>query len=495
MAQVFYYLDNNNAQKGPFDIDRLKSVGLKSNTLVWTEGFGDWKPASEVAVLKSFVSNLPPPPPPPTPQAPPVEPAFIATTVIAKNFRCDGCGSSLEIPKNVRSTVKCKFCGTECVLDGIVKNTEIAAKENINSGISLSASPAKLHRQLVSRLYESPYIPLDAFEKIEVVCEEHHCVPAFCFECYGTMSFSYEDGQERKQTYTVGSGENIEVREKTYIDWSTVSNEVSITKTMFVPGENQLAKFVENLYMPLDAKQLSNQLTDIENLIYPANVETYRFDLPESTALNYYVRPHMKYLLETDVKIALRSKSMTRNLSMMGSNIKQDMKRVFLGLFRVGYNYNGQEYSMWATGDAERIWYGDLPFDPLRKQALDEKNAALSAAKNLEKKGVGWLVLGLVVFVIAAFVLWFNYIDGYGHELLPWALLTTAGAILLAMLIPSYSKKAKEHNKQVSNVQMEAQNDLAAFEGQLADVKQQFQSKKKALRGIYAGLSDDENAF
>ena len=59
MEQKFYYLDGND-QKGPVSIDELKSIGLESNTLVWTKGLDRWKPAREVEELK-ILMNVPPP--------------------------------------------------------------------------------------------------------------------------------------------------------------------------------------------------------------------------------------------------------------------------------------------------------------------------------------------------------------------------------------------------------------------------------------------------
>ena len=60
-TKEFYYLDSNE-QKGPVGIDQLKIVGLKSDTLVWTEGLDDWKPAKEVEELKILLIKTPPPP-------------------------------------------------------------------------------------------------------------------------------------------------------------------------------------------------------------------------------------------------------------------------------------------------------------------------------------------------------------------------------------------------------------------------------------------------
>ena len=55
----FYYLDHNNKQVGPLSVDQLKSVGLKPDTLVFAEGFDEWKPAKDVEKLKSMVRETP----------------------------------------------------------------------------------------------------------------------------------------------------------------------------------------------------------------------------------------------------------------------------------------------------------------------------------------------------------------------------------------------------------------------------------------------------
>lgn len=62
MEKEFYYLDEKE-QKGPFTIDQLKTVGLKPDTLVWTDGFENWKPVKDVEELKGLLKKTPPPPP------------------------------------------------------------------------------------------------------------------------------------------------------------------------------------------------------------------------------------------------------------------------------------------------------------------------------------------------------------------------------------------------------------------------------------------------
>lgn len=65
-----YFIIENNKQAGPYTIYELKDKGLKSETLVWTEGMTDWKPAWQVEELRNFLqttaSDATPPPIPPT---------------------------------------------------------------------------------------------------------------------------------------------------------------------------------------------------------------------------------------------------------------------------------------------------------------------------------------------------------------------------------------------------------------------------------------------
>lgn len=62
MEKEFYYLDEKE-QKGPFTIDQLKVIGLKHETLVWSDGFENWKQVKEIDELKIVIKKTPPPPP------------------------------------------------------------------------------------------------------------------------------------------------------------------------------------------------------------------------------------------------------------------------------------------------------------------------------------------------------------------------------------------------------------------------------------------------
>ena len=102
-------------------------------------------------------------------------------TVTVQGLICSNCESPLKIPKNSKGHVKCPHCKTDQIIQGLVKNAEIAAKENINSGLPLNSTPATLHRILVLSLCNYTALPLDVFEKAEVIREERYCVPAYVF--------------------------------------------------------------------------------------------------------------------------------------------------------------------------------------------------------------------------------------------------------------------------------------------------------------------------
>ena len=476
MSQEFYYLDSSNNQKGPFDIYQIKSVGLKSDTLVWTEGLSGWKQAKEVDELKSLFSKLKtfPPPPPITKTAPPL-PGFIGTTIIAKNFRCDGCGASLPIPKNPRGLVRCPHCKNDCVLDSIIKNAEIAAKEHINSGIPLTASSALLHRLLVSLLSKSPCVPLDVFDKVEVVGEERFCVPSYSFYCNTTASFSYEVGIEKKQKYSVDTGNEVEVRTEYHTEWNPGYANVSESLTIFASGNRSLSSQIMEAYNQFDTRKL----VDVEELVFPADVDTCNFDLPQTAAFQQYVAPNVENLL-TKKAIESISNLNYRSFSMGGSNIHKEVVRVFLGLYRIDFMYEGTKHTMWATGDGTNGYFESLPIDYVRKGLYDNEQQALNL---INKKGQSSSFISRIWSLVRSFSFQWHFM----------ATLFTAG-IYLAVLVIIYSLHSSEKDKNKSK-RAKIQKNIDGLQCQITDAAQNFRSKKKALRGIYKGVSGDSSAF
>lgn len=402
-------------------------------------------------------------------------------TLIARDFRCNGCGAPLKIPKNSKGVVICPSCRNECVLEGLAKNAEIAAKENINSGVPLSASPVTLNNQLVSSLYESPYIPLDVLDKAEVIREERYCVPAYCFYCNGTASFTYETGVQRSQTYTVDRGDSVEIREKTRTEWQPGSSSASITETVFAPGEKKLAQYIQQLYMQIDQQQLAHHLIDIEELDFPPDVVTYDYNLPQPMAFNEYVKPYIEKSLQKKAESSIRGN--VRNFSIGGSNIQKDIVRVFLGLYRVVYRYGNREYSMWVTGDGQKVYHDELPLDSNRKAAYDQKNAKASVS---EKKVGCWITGISVIPVLFGLLLMLGSIVSTDDDTAAVALV---GVLFLLLGVGIYSAYyqlvVKRHNDQVAN-------DVGAFQifdAQRQTIVRQFNDQKKTLRGIYENLA------
>jgi uncharacterized RDD family membrane protein YckC len=60
MSQKFHIVINGQ-KLGPFSIDELKSYNIQRETLVWTEGLGNWTKAEHIPLLKEVLQSIPPP--------------------------------------------------------------------------------------------------------------------------------------------------------------------------------------------------------------------------------------------------------------------------------------------------------------------------------------------------------------------------------------------------------------------------------------------------
>ena len=66
-----FFIIKDNKQRGPYSIEQLAEMGITSETLVWREGLGTWKPAWQVDELRAILDGKPTDaatPPPVTPQ-------------------------------------------------------------------------------------------------------------------------------------------------------------------------------------------------------------------------------------------------------------------------------------------------------------------------------------------------------------------------------------------------------------------------------------------
>ena len=83
-----YFIAFNDQQHGPFPAHELPSRGLRHESLVWTDGMGDWQRADTIAELIPLLPGRQPPPPPvgwPAPAQPPFAPYAAAYPVPVYN--------------------------------------------------------------------------------------------------------------------------------------------------------------------------------------------------------------------------------------------------------------------------------------------------------------------------------------------------------------------------------------------------------------------------
>ncbi len=52
---MYFIIDENNKQAGPFSLDQLAQKAITPETLVWTQGMADWTPAWKIAELKNVL--------------------------------------------------------------------------------------------------------------------------------------------------------------------------------------------------------------------------------------------------------------------------------------------------------------------------------------------------------------------------------------------------------------------------------------------------------
>ncbi|MCL2256938.1 MAG: hypothetical protein FWC14_01855 [Candidatus Bathyarchaeota archaeon] len=394
-----------------------------------------------------------------------------------KNLRCTICSAPISIPKNSKDHVKCPYCNTDCILDGITKNSEIAAKENINSGLPLSASSATLHKKLVTALSETPSLPLDIFEKGKIVREERYCVPAYCFYCNGSTSFTYEVGNERTQTHY----QNRDNDHATHIEWTPGNSTAYVSSTFFASGNKKTALQIKELYTHLDP----NKLVDIEDLEFPADVVTYNYDMLQPVAFTEYVIPLVDQMLEKKAKESI-AKLNYRNFATGGNNIQKDVTRVFLGLYHIVLKYNDQEYAIWVTGDGEKIINEGMPQDmqlvkdiDAKKQAMEQAVTSIPVPKTTSDTLGLWG--SLICGIILLFVFW------------PLALVCFAGTFIFWLI---KSKKLAPYKAECTNIRTKFQSEINDLENREKNVIQQFNAQKKGMHGIYEKeVTGDENAF
>ena len=368
------------------------------------------------------------------------------STIIS--LSCVNCATPLKIPKNSKK-VQCPSCLTECIVDGFSKNAEIIAKDNINSGIPLSATPDILHNKLAQILLDSQDIPIDVFEKIVVVRANQHYIPAYMFHCNGTSSFTYEAGVSRTETIV----ENLKNVEKTYIEWHPGSSSAAVSQTVIASGNRDFDFVINKLYVNLN----SNKLVDIEDITISDNVDVHNYNIPEFSAFSENVVPVIDNMLNNKANESV-SKLNVRNLTMGGSNIQKDVIRVILGLYNIVYTYKDKEFSIWFSGDGVYMYYDNIPTDHERIRKRDE----LTKTTKQKKPGIHiFYTLGIIFCSLFFFFI-----------------LPLIGTVIFSVLL---YRKNKDYKLFIKNAKLELDN----FNELLTTSKNNFTKRQKRLHGIY----------
>lgn len=397
----------------------------------------------------------------------------MTTDMRVRNFQCNNCGAPLIIPKGSKGKVVCDCCRTECIIEGLVKNAEIQQKENINSGIPLAADTTVLHNKILNILTDSPCVPLDILEQAEIMKEEHLCIPAYLFYCNASGTYNYEAGNVREHKTAIDLGDKVRVEKERYVEWTQMSGSAALSKTLVVSGSKEYADVIKKLYLNCSP----NSLVDIEELEYPSDVTTYSYDMPQTAAFNQYIRPEVERCIVEQAKYQQRGKRI-RDLVMGGVSIQKDeIVRIFLGVYRITYNYRGKQYVLYISSTGKRGFYRELPLDSQRVQFWKIKQKEYSAlrAQSAKINSLQSLIIVGIVMIALGFLL------GNSYRLISFIL----GAALILFPIT----QRKKHQNKINALKKEIED----FENQVTDALNRFVQKDRPLKGIYSPYEQEQS--
>ena len=110
----------------------------------------------------------------------------------------------------------------------------------------LAADAGALHERIVKDLTNSPGMPLDLLELVEIVKEEHLCVPAYLFYCDAMGNYTYDAGNIREHKTAIDLGDKVRVEKERYVEWTQMSGSVSSSETLVASGNKQFADVVKS---------------------------------------------------------------------------------------------------------------------------------------------------------------------------------------------------------------------------------------------------------
>ncbi len=388
-----------------------------------------------------------------------------------KAYVCSNCGAALNLNKAAGNRVECSYCGTVNQLENMVKNNEILAKDNINSGVNLYASMSLRHKKVLDIIASEQASPLDVYQRATIVKEEHICVPMFLFMASGTGTYSYEIGYQRERQKIQGDS----IVTERYTEWSPVSSAVSCSETYFVCGNKDLKGVVDQFP---DLMTVSD-LIDIEDLELPADVQMNKFNYPQATAFENDVKPRAEALLKANAENSIRNQN-TRN-GHISSNVRIDtVQRVYLTLYRITVQYGEKLMTVWLDYKGRYSRYDQTFVDPMRKSQIDAQNAVINSIK---PKGKGlWIALIIVSVILILICLCLN------GALKLLALLPVAGIVFPIIKMVNNNK---DYNAKISAEREKLEEILKPF----TMATRAFIEKQVALNGIYQSVTGDATAF
>ena len=56
-----YYISNGETKEGPYSIEDIRNIKFDENSLIWKEGFTNWKRINEINELSKLLQSFPPP--------------------------------------------------------------------------------------------------------------------------------------------------------------------------------------------------------------------------------------------------------------------------------------------------------------------------------------------------------------------------------------------------------------------------------------------------
>lgn len=118
--------------------------------------------------------------------------------------------------------------------------------------------------------------------------------------CHGKLhlnamgNYTYDAGNIREHKTAIDLGDKVRVEKERYVEWTQMSGSVSSSETLVASGNKQFADVVKKLYMNCSP----DSLVDIEELEYPADFNTFDYNIPQASAFNQLVRPEIENRLK-----------------------------------------------------------------------------------------------------------------------------------------------------------------------------------------------------